>query len=83
MENTKFVQQLVVVTVNDSRHDEIETKVIMRDKIKDFVSEMVATYGTGITMYQNKAYISSCGSIESGEYLGSIDLESCGLERIL
>lgn len=76
MEDMNFIQRLVVVTVIDARHEIITEKIVIRNKIKDFASEMVASYGTGICMYWNKAVISNCGSIETGEYMGSIDLES-------
>lgn len=73
---TAFVRDLVVVTVKKSYGDVIETKVVIRNKLKDFVEDAVANYGKNIIVYYNKAYISSAGGIEGGEYLGQIDIDT-------
>lgn len=73
---TAFVRDLVVVTVKKSYGDIVETKVVIRNKLKDFAEDAVANYGTNITIYYNKAYISFAGGIEAGEYLGQIDIDT-------
>ena len=74
--DTAFVRDLVVVTVEGANHRFMERKVVLRDKLKTFASESVETYGSGITVYYNKAYICFDGSIDAGEYLGLVDIES-------
>lgn len=78
--DTAFVRDLVVVTVEGANCQFIERKVVLRDKLKTFASESVATFGTGITVYYNKAYIGFDGSIDTGEYLGIVDIESLLME---
>jgi hypothetical protein len=78
--DTSFVRNLVVVTIESSRNEIIERKVVLRDKLKTFASESVATYGSGITIYYNKAYIGFEGAIEAGEYFGVVDIESLLME---
>ena len=75
--NTSFINDLVVVTIEDGINpgNVIDTKVIIRNKIKDFASEAVVKYGKNIILYNNKAYIAFDGSIAKGEYLGCVDLE--------
>lgn len=75
--NTSFVNDLVVVTIEDGNRpgNIIDTKVVIRNKIKDFASEAVAKYGKNIILYNNKAYIAFEGSIAKSEYLGCVDLE--------
>ena len=73
---TTFVKDLVVVTVEKSYGNHIETKVVIRNKLKDFAEDAVANYGKNITVYYNKAYISFAGGIEAGEYLGQIDIDA-------
>lgn len=76
--NTSFVNDLVIVTIEDgnSPGNIVDTKVVIRNKIKDFASEAVAKYGKNVILYNNKAYIAFEGSIAKGEYLGCVDLES-------
>lgn len=76
MTDTAFVQGLVVITVTSETDKLLAKKVVMKSRLKDFVNEMVAMHGTGIFVFQNKAYISFEGSIEAGEYLGTIDCET-------
>ena len=76
MTDTAFVQNLVVITVTSETDKLLAKKVVIKSRLKDFVNEMVAMYGTGIFVFQNKAYISFEGSIEAGEYLGTIDCET-------
>ena len=76
MTDTAFVQNLVVITVTSETDKLLAKKVVMKNHLKDFVNEMVALYGAGIFVFQNKAYISFEGSIEAGEYLGTIDYET-------
>lgn len=78
--DTAFVRNLVVVTVEGANCQFLERKVVLRDKLKTFASESVATFGTGITVYYNKAYIGFDGSIDAGEYLGIVDIESLLME---
>lgn len=78
--DTSFVRNLVVVTVEGANCQFMERKVVLRDKLKTFASESVATYGNGITVYYNKAYIGFDGSIDAGEYLGIVDIESLLME---
>ena len=73
--DTSFVKDLIVVTVEGANCQFMERKVVLREKLKTFASEAVATYGSGITVYYNKAYICFDGSIGVGEYLGCVDLE--------
>ena len=76
MTDTAFVQNLVVITVTSETDKLLAKKVVMKSRLKDFVNEMVAMYGVDIFVFQNKAYISFEGSIEAGEYLGTIDCET-------
>jgi hypothetical protein len=78
--DTSFVRNLVVVTVEGANHQFMERKVVLRDKLKTYASEAVATYGSGITVCYNKAYICFDGSIGAGEYLGIVDIESLLIE---
>ena len=78
--DTAFVRDLVVVTVEGANCQFIERKVVLRYKLKTFASEAVATYGSGISVYYNKAYIGFDGSIEAGEYLGIVDIDSLLME---
>lgn len=74
---TAFVRDLVVITVTSEVTDKLLVKkVVMKSRLKDFVNEIVAIHGTRIIVFQNKAYISSEGSIETGEYLGQIDIDT-------
>ena len=74
---TAFVRDLVVITVTSEVTDKLLVKkVVIKSRLKDFINEMVALYGTRIIVFQNKAYISSEGSIETGEYLGQIDIDT-------
>lgn len=76
MTDTAFVQDLVVITVVNEADKLMAKKIVMKSRLKDFVNEMVAMYGRDIFVFQNKAYISFEGSIEAGEYLGTIDCET-------
>ena len=76
MADTSFVQNLVVITVTNEADKLLAKKVVMKSRLKDFVNEMVAMYGVDIFVFQNKAYISFEGSIEAGEYLGTVDCET-------
>ena len=76
MTDTSFVQNLVVITVTSETDKLLAKKVVMKSRLKDFVNEMVAMYGVDIFIFQNKAYISFEGSIEAGEYLGTIDCKT-------
>ena len=76
MTDTAFVQNLVVITVTNEDDKLLAKKVVMKSRLKDFVNEMVAMHGVDIFVFQNKAYISFEGSIEAGEYLGTIDCET-------
>lgn len=76
MTDAAFVQNLVVITVTSETDELLEKKVVIKSRLKDFVNEMVTMYGTDIFVFQNKAYISFAGSIEAGEYLGTIDCET-------
>ena len=76
MVDTAFIQDLVVITVTNVNDELLVKKVVMKSRLKDFVNEMVAMYGVDIFVFQNKAYISFEGSIEAGEYLGTIDCET-------
>lgn len=75
--NTSFVNDLVVVTIEDGNcpGNIVDTKVVIRNKIKDFALEAVAKYGKNIILYNNKAYIAFDSSIAKGEYLGCVDLD--------
>lgn len=76
MADTAFIRDLVVITVTNENDELLVKKVVMKSRLKDFVNEMVAMYGVDIFVFQNKAYISFEGSIEAGEYLGTIDCET-------
>lgn len=76
MVDTAFIQDLVVITVTNVNDELLVKKIVMKSRLKDFVNEMVAMYGVDIFVFQNKAYISFEGSIEAGEYLGTIDYET-------
>lgn len=76
MADTSFVQDLVVITVVNEADKLLVKKIVMKSRLKDFVNEMVAMYGVDIFVFQNKAYISFEGSIEAGEYLGTVDCET-------
>ena len=74
--DTTFVRNLVVVSIEAFNTELLDTKVIIRDRLRYFVKEAVSKYGRNIIIYYNKAYISFSGAIESGEYLGQIDIET-------
>jgi hypothetical protein len=75
--NTSFVNDLVIVTIEDGNRpgNVVDTKVVIKSKIKDFASEAVVNHGKNIILYNNKAYIAFDGSIAKGEYLGCVDLD--------
>lgn len=74
--STSFVQDLVVVSIENFNAELIDTKVVIKNNLRDFTSETVSKYGKNIIIYYNKAYVSFSGAIESGEYLGQIDIET-------
>ena len=73
---TTFVRDLVVITVTSETDKLLTKKIVLKSRLKDFVSEMAAMHGTRIYVFQSKVYISSEGSIEEGEYLGTIDIDT-------